>query len=258
MAQKILIIEDDKILGDILNKKLSTAGYDVTLAADGAVGLDAIRRVHPDLILLDILLPTMNGYEILEAKSTDNSIKEIPVMVISNSGQPVELGRTMTLGAKDYFIKAQFNPDEILEKVRALMPKPDATAATATSSSTTKRKILSVEDDEFLSAVLIKKFTTEGMSTYHATNAPDALTIAANEHPDIILLDLILPDTSGFDILKALKEKPETKDIPVIILSNLSQQDDMSTAHKLGAAKFIVKAMSTPDDIFNEVRTVLG
>lgn len=257
MAQKILIIEDDKILGDILNKKLSSAGYDVTLAVDGAVGLDAIRRVHPDLILLDILLPTMNGYEILEAKSTDNSIKEIPVMVISNSGQPVELGRTMTLGAKDYFIKAQFNPDEILEKVRALVPKSDSAGGTAASSGS-KRKILSVEDDEFLSAVLIKKFTTEGMSTYHATNAPDALAIAQNEHPDIILLDLILPDTSGFDILKALKEKPETKDIPVIILSNLSQQDDMSTAHKLGAAKFIVKAMSTPDDIFNEVKAVLG
>lgn len=254
MTQKILIIEDDQILGDILNKKLSSAGYEVTLATDGAVGLDSIRRIHPDLVLLDILLPTMNGYEILEAKSTDNSIKDIPVMVISNSGQPVELGRTMTLGAKDYFIKAQFNPDEILEKVRALMPK----ATEAATAGGPKKKILSVEDDEFLSAVLVKKFNAEGMNTFHAANAPDAIAIATKEHPDIILLDLILPDTSGFDILKVLKENPETKNIPVVILSNLSQQDDMSTAHKLGAAKFIVKAMSTPDDIYSEVRAILG
>lgn len=255
MTRSILIIEDDPILGDVLTKKLSSGGYQVTLSADGAAGLDAIRRGHPDLVLLDILLPTMNGYEILEAKQSDNSIKDIPVIIISNSGQPVELGRTMTLGAKDFFIKAQYNPEEILAKVNALLPQQNAAEQAGMPA---RKKILSVEDDEFLSSVLIRKFTTEGMITYHTISLQDTLDTATKERPDIILLDLILPDTTGFEILKALKEKPETKDIPVVILSNLNQQEDMSNVHKLGAAKFIVKAMSTPDDIFSEVKDVLG
>ena len=115
---KILIIEDDIFLGDVLVQKFKSNGYEVNLARDGGSGLKQIYEWKPDLILLDILLPVMNGYEILEAKKKDTAISEIPVIVVSNSGQPVEINRALALGVKDYLVKAQFDPEEVLVKVR--------------------------------------------------------------------------------------------------------------------------------------------
>src|SRR3989338_2634005 len=116
--KKILIIEDDSLLGSALKKKLVDEGLKVVLAPDGAIGFEQIKSFQPDLILLDILLPKMNGYEILEAKQKDPSIASIPVIVVSNSGQPVEIDRVMAFGVKDYLVKSQFDPEEVLVKVR--------------------------------------------------------------------------------------------------------------------------------------------
>lgn len=119
MSKKILIIEDDKILAELLEKKLKNAGFEVTLAFDGEEGLASLRANKPDLILLDIVMPQKNGLELMEEmnKNPETSPTKIPVIVISNSGQPVEIDRVLKLGAKDYLIKTEFNPQEVIEKV---------------------------------------------------------------------------------------------------------------------------------------------
>lgn len=117
MPKKILIIEDEEILLDILKRKLSNMGYEVFFATDGASGLEAIKETLPDLILLDIIMPKMGGFELMEKVQIDDSIKNIPIIIISNSGQPVELDKAKKLGARDWLIKTEFNPQEVLEKV---------------------------------------------------------------------------------------------------------------------------------------------
>lgn len=119
MSKKILIIEDDKILAELLEKKLKNAGFEVTLAFDGEEGLASLRANKPDLILLDIVMPQKNGLELMEEmnKNPETNLIKIPVIVISNSGQPVEIDRILKLGAKDYLIKTEFNPQEVIEKV---------------------------------------------------------------------------------------------------------------------------------------------
>src|SRR3989338_1307587 len=124
--KSILIIEDDVFLGDVLLERLKKEDFRVYLSRDGVEGLEKIKKLKPDLILLDIILPNMNGYEILEAKQKDPEIEKIPVIVISNSGQPVEINRALELGVKDYFVKAQFDPEEVLVKVRAFLEKEKA------------------------------------------------------------------------------------------------------------------------------------
>ncbi len=119
MPKKILIIEDDKILAELLEKKLKNAGFEVVLAFDGEEGLVSLRANKPDLILLDIVMPQKNGMELMEEmnKNPETNLTKIPVIVISNSGQPVEIDRILELGAKDYLIKTEFNPQEVIEKV---------------------------------------------------------------------------------------------------------------------------------------------
>jgi len=117
MAKKILIIEDEKILADLLEKKLKEKGYEVSVARDGIEGLDKMRKEKQDLILLDVIMPKMGGFDVLEEMNKDPELKKVPVIIISNSGQPVEIDRALKLGVKDYLIKTQFDPQEVIEKV---------------------------------------------------------------------------------------------------------------------------------------------
>ena len=117
MAKKILLIEDEEIMIDLLQRKLAGEGYEVSVARDGDEGLKAMREIRPDLILLDIIMPKMGGFEVMEEMNKDSELKQISVIVISNSGQPVELDRAQKLGAKDWLIKTEFDPQEVIEKV---------------------------------------------------------------------------------------------------------------------------------------------
>jgi CheY-like chemotaxis protein len=115
--KKIIIVEDEEILRNLLEKKLSAEGYSVETTENGEEGLSKIRANRPDLILLDIIMPKMGGFEMLEEMQKDESIKGIPVIVVSNSGQPVEIDRAQNLGATDWLVKTEFDPQEVIDKV---------------------------------------------------------------------------------------------------------------------------------------------
>jgi CheY-like chemotaxis protein len=117
MAKKILLIEDEEIMIDLLQRKLTKAGYEISVARDGEEGLKVMKEATPDLILLDIIMPKMGGFEVMEEMGKDPELKKIPVIVISNSGQPVELDRAQKLGARDWLIKTEFDPQEVVDKI---------------------------------------------------------------------------------------------------------------------------------------------
>ena len=118
MTKKILIIEDEKIISDLLERKLTGEGYNVVITTNGIDGLIKMREDRPDLVLLDIIMPKMGGFEVMEEMNKDKTLKDIPVIVVSNSGQPVEIDRIKKMGAKDWLIKTEFDPQEVLEKVK--------------------------------------------------------------------------------------------------------------------------------------------
>ena len=259
MKKHILIIEDDPFLGDILSQKLRHEEFEVTLVADGAQGLQQFIALKPDLVLLDIILPHMNGYEILEARQKDPTISKIPVIIISNSGQPVEINRALSLGIKDYLVKAQMDPEDVLAKVRKFFQ--GATTVSDASGAVTDRlkgsKVLWVEDDTFLSDLVERKLQHEGCVALYAKDGEQALEILKSEVPDIILLDLVLPGMSGFDVLQEIKHVPALKNVPVVVLSNLGQEKDIEKAKQLGAVKFLIKAEHDLDDIIAEILVIL-
>jgi len=117
MPKKILLVEDEEIMINLLEKKLVSEGYEISVARDGDEGLQKIKEVKPDLILLDIIMPKMGGFEVMVEMQKNPEFKDIPIVVISNSGQPVEIDRAQKLGAKDWLIKTEFDPQEVLDKV---------------------------------------------------------------------------------------------------------------------------------------------
>lgn len=123
MAKKIMLIEDEEMLSGLLKRKLEENGYEVTVAFDGEEGLNIMKKQRPDLVLLDIVMPKMGGFEVMQEmnKTRDLKLKDLPVVVVSNSGQPVEIDRAKEMGIRDYLIKTQFDPQEVIDKVNKIL-----------------------------------------------------------------------------------------------------------------------------------------
>jgi len=121
MMKKISLIEDDKFLRELMVKKLLTMDYDVTSAVDGESGLSMIKEVKPDVVLLDLILPGINGFEVLEKAKQDPEIADIPVIILSNLGQKEDIERGQKLGAADFMIKAHFTPQEVVNKIKTIL-----------------------------------------------------------------------------------------------------------------------------------------
>lgn len=122
---KILIVEDDKFLSELISTKLNKEGFEVSIALDGETGLDKAIKEIPDIVLLDILLPGISGFEVLEGikKHADAAVKAIPVLILSNFGQESKVQQGLSLGAVDYLVKANFTTSEIVAKIRSIIAK---------------------------------------------------------------------------------------------------------------------------------------
>lgn len=121
--QTILIIEDDEFLRELISKKLSSVGFGILEAVNGEDGLAKAVEKEPSLILLDLLLPVQDGFEILSKLKQNPKTSSIPIIVLSNLGQKEDVDKGMELGADDYLIKAQFTPEEIVTKVKEALEK---------------------------------------------------------------------------------------------------------------------------------------
>lgn len=119
----VLIVEDDVFLSGIYQKKFEMEGFKVTMAGDGESGWQTAKKKKPDIILLDILLPKLDGFAVLEKLKKDGETKNIPVILLTNLGQKDDVEKGLEQGAADYLIKAHFKPSEVVDKVNKILKK---------------------------------------------------------------------------------------------------------------------------------------
>lgn len=120
--QKILLIEDDESLRNLLSKKLRSDGLDVVEAVNGEDALEKVQKENPALIILDLVLPLMDGFEVLR-KVRHEMLNTMPIIVLSNLGQREDIDRVISFGANDYLIKTNFTPSDVLERVKKFLTK---------------------------------------------------------------------------------------------------------------------------------------
>ena len=118
---KTLLVEDDSFLLSMYTVKFELEGFSVITAEDGEKGLSLVKKESPDIILLDIMLPKKDGFEVLRELKNDENTKTIPVILLTNLSQKNEVTQGLSLGANDYLIKAHFMPSEVVEKIKALI-----------------------------------------------------------------------------------------------------------------------------------------
>jgi len=281
----IVLLEDDEFLAEVIVRKLTTVGAKITRYRNGLEGLAAIRQLNPDLVLLDIMMPIMNGYEVLEIMKEEKLIEEIPIIVVSNSGQPVEIERVLKLGVRDYVVKVDFTPDEVLSKARIVLtqvgkksrfdaaqlqkqsgvaesatniPQMGAVAATTPDKTLSELKVLVVEDDPLLKNLLAVKLTASGCLPLYVDDGLKVFSLAETFRPDVILLDLMIPGMDGFGVLEQLGKSPELKNVPVFVFSNKSSEEDKARAFALGAKLFRQKAETSLTSVVQELYLLAG
>ncbi|HAM88335.1 TPA: response regulator [Candidatus Falkowbacteria bacterium] len=125
LGVKVLLVEDDSFLREISSKKLTKEGYTVFEAVDGSQAIDGVKAIKPDIVLLDIILPAIDGFQVLNQirTSTEEKIAKVPVIMLSNLGQDDDIKKAMDMGANDYLVKAHFTTEEIVAKIKKILGK---------------------------------------------------------------------------------------------------------------------------------------
>jgi signal transduction histidine kinase/DNA-binding response OmpR family regulator len=203
----VVVVEDDRRSFDLLRVYLEAAGARVVGARDGEEGLDTVRRLSPAGVILDILLPGIDGWEVLAQLKADPRTAPIPVIVVSMLD---ERGRGFALGAAEYLVKPVGK-----EQLRAALYR-------AAARPERKHTVVAVDDDPLAIELVRANLETEGWTVLGAATGQEGLALIRERQPSAVLLDLLMPGMDGFEVVEALRAEPDTKSIPVVILTSKS------------------------------------
>lgn len=249
--KKILIIEDEPSLLEMYKLYFERAGFEVLAVNNGRPGLELAKNKKPDLILLDILMPDVNGWQVIKELKGHPQTNQIPILVFSNLGQAEEIQKGLNLGADDYIVKTDLTPKELLAKVERMISYIKG------GRQKEKRRVLIIEDEQVLADLYKIRLEKEGFETEVARNGAWGLRLAKIGDFDLILMDMVMPALDGYQAIEMLKKDPRTKKTPLIVFSNSAQESDIKKALELGAAGYLLKSKITPAGLVKEVKKLL-
>jgi CheY-like chemotaxis protein/nitrogen-specific signal transduction histidine kinase len=232
----VLAIDDEPSVGDLLTRSLAKYGFRVHVAHTGEEGIRLARKLRPVAITLDVMMPGMDGWTVLSVLKADDELRDIPVVMLTISDSQ-NLG--YTLGATDYLSKP-IDRDRLLS---VLLRYRNAEPASA----------LVVEDDPDSRELLRRALEGEGWKVRTAENGYAALEAVAEQRPGVILLDLMMPEMDGFEFVPALRQRPENRTIPIIVIT----AKDLTTDDRLRlngyVSRILQKGAFQIEDLLSEV-----
>jgi CheY-like chemotaxis protein len=224
-AGTVLVIDDDASARDLVTRFLEKQGLEVIGATDGAAGLKAARARRPDVITLDVVMPGLDGWAVLTALKGDPVTAEIPVVMLSVVD---EKNLAFALGASEYLTK----PIDRDRLTRVLRKYERAGAP---------RRVLVVEDDGLTRAALRRAMESEGWEVVEAEHGRMALERFADRVPDLVLLDLMMPEMNGFEFLEALRARESWRAVPVVVITAKELTDEDRRRLNGGVERVVAK-----------------
>jgi signal transduction histidine kinase/DNA-binding response OmpR family regulator/streptogramin lyase len=236
----VLVIDDEPIARDLIERALSKEGFRVELAADGRSGLERARKLKPQAITLDVMMPGMDGWAVLTALKADPATADIPVIMLTVVDEK-QIG--FALGAADYFTKpidwGRLN--SALQKYR----KP-----------TNHQTVLIVEDDQQAREMLRRALAREGWQVLEAENGRLALERLDGLVPALILLDLMMPEMDGFEFMQQLRQRPDCRRVPVVVITAKDITDDDRRRLNGTVARILRKSNLSMQELVSEVQAL--
>lgn len=208
---RVLVIDDDPNVRDLMERYLSREGFEVRSVGNGQEGIDVIQEFKPDVITLDVLMPVMDGWSVLTELKKRPETSDIPVIMLSMMD---ELDMSFALGAADYLMKP-IQKDVLVKTVlRHLRDNENG-------------RVLVVDDQEENRRLIVQVLHRHGIGTYEAENGIEAIKVMEKHMPNLILLDLMMPEMDGFRFSEEVKKRVDWKDVPIVVLTarDLSDED---------------------------------
>jgi CheY-like chemotaxis protein len=197
------VIDDDASARDLIGRSLAKEGIGVEFAANGAAGIELAKKLKPDVITLDVMMPGMDGWAVLGALKADPATADIPVIMLSIMDDK-QMG--FSLGAADYFTKP-INWERLNAVLRKYRKEPDG------------QNVLLVEDQAQTRELMRRTLAKEGWKVTEAENGKVALQRLNGFVPAVILLDLMMPEMDGFEFIQELRKRPNCREVPVLIIT---------------------------------------
>ena len=236
----VLVIDDDPSIRDILTRVLVAEGLKPVTASDGEEGLQRARELDPDLIILDVLMPKVDGWSVLSALKADDQLSDIPVIIQSVSDDR-DLG--YMLGATEYLVKP-VDRVKLLTLLRRHIEHDEAV-------------VMVVDDDEPTRRAVTQTLEHQGWQVDQAGNGIEALKLLKQQLPAAILLDLMMPKMDGFEFLERLQSNEEYKDIPVIVLTSKDLAPEDRTRLNGGVERVLAKGAVTRELFLEQVKRAI-
>ncbi|NNH31720.1 response regulator [Rhizobium sp. SEMIA 4085] len=244
VSNVVLVVDDDKAVRDQMRRFLAREGCDVVTARDGAEGLNLARQGKPALITLDVLMPGCDGWSVLQQLKADPELASIPVVMLTMADKR---NRGYALGAADYLMKP-IDRDALRKLIAKFWSGAPSRAL----------RVLIVEDDENTRQQWRRILSTEGCDVDEAENGRVALERLIRAPPDLIILDLIMPEMDGFEFLIALRKQPAFKAMPVVVVTaaTLGKEDHLRLNG--GVERVLAKTAFSRDDLLEELRKMVA
>jgi PAS domain S-box-containing protein len=240
----VLIIEDNKQAAELIRTYLEEAGYRTEWAANGMDGVEKAKQLQPHLITLDVFMPMKDGWQVLKELKRHPICKNIPIVIISISDEK-KLGFSM--GAVDYFVKP-VNREDLINALSRIPMKPQGLRKMP--------KVMVVDDDKTSLELIEIILESEGYQVVKTMNGKEAVKLASIEEPDLIILDLIMPDISGFSVAYKLKQRDETRHTPIIVLTSMEIDDEAREKMHGFVSGIMNKGKFTKKDLLSEINTI--
>ena len=199
---RVLVIDDDPVVQDIVHRALTRHGFDVESAADGHIGLDRARTQPPDAIVLDVMMPGLDGWGVLTALKGDPATSEIPVVMLTIIEQS-DVG--FALGAVDFLIKP-VKTQRLVSLLQRHCKKSQA-------------EVLLIDDDDDARTLMRRALESSGHRVEEAGNGREGIAALEQRVPDLVILDLMMPVMDGFAVLESIREDERLRDVPVVVVT---------------------------------------
>ncbi len=234
----LLVIDDDPIARDVVERLMRREGFRVETASGGHAGLDRAKAIRPDVIILDVMMPDLDGWSVLQRLKVDPALAEIPVVMLTMVD---DKGRGFTLGASDYLTKP-IDRDRLSAVLRKHIKEQPFS-------------ILVVEDDGTTQEMLRKLLNSEPCQLMEAENGRDALRVIEESSPNLILLDLMMPEMDGFEVVDRLRHDERWQSIPIVVVTAKDLTNEDRARLNGYVEQVIQKGSYTQEQILEEVRT---
>lgn len=241
----ILVVEDNPLNLKLVRSLLSLGGYQVLEAEDAEKGIQMAFRHRPDLILMDLQLPGIDGLEATQVIKENQETRRIPVVALTSYAMPGDEFKAQEAGCTGYITKP-INTRTFLESIRGYLDHPLSSEDSPEKKMFgLKRRILIVDDDPLNVKLLASKLPEDRFEPITAFSGQEALRKTLKDPPDLILLDIMMPEMNGYEVSHWLKTNPATQDIPIILVTALDGTDDKIKGFEAGADEFLSKPVNT-------------